>query len=201
MAMATSASPRGGERGPAQAWAEEKEVGAKKAPSLDPQKWRETFSGQAGAGVRRRIVTERASGSGPAAGARTGKRTDADAAGAGGEESPPPEEAGAALPTPGEGVDDIEAAREHAKYLEGVVKRYEFQMARGQAEIERMRSQVRQLQDPPQRAASEHIAMGANGEISDAIEGENGWVQAEDPDTGEVFYWNEETGEMRYDKE
>ena len=52
-----------------------------------------------------------------------------------------------------------------------------------------------------QRAASEQIAMGANGEISDAIEGENGWVQAEDPDTGEVFYWNEETGEMRYDKE
>ena len=81
------------------------------------------------------------------------------------------------------------------------MKRYEFQMARGQAEIERMRSQVRQLQDPPQRAASEQIAMGANGEISDAIEGENGWVQAEDPDTGEVFYWNEETGEMRYDKE
>ena len=75
--------------------------------------------------MRRRIVTERASGSGPAAGARTGKRTDADAAGAGGEEPPPPEEAGAALPTPGEGVDDIEAAREHAKYLEGVVKRYE----------------------------------------------------------------------------
>jgi hypothetical protein len=202
-ARETPPPPRGGERGPAQAWAEEKEkeVRAKKAPSLDPQKWRETFSGQAGAGVRRRIVTERASGSGPAAGARTGKRTDADAAGAGGEEPPPPEEAGATLPTPGEGVDDIEAAREHAKYLEGVVQRYEFQMARGQAEIERMRSQVRQLQDPPQRAASEQIAMGANGEISDAIEGENGWVQAEDPDTGEVFYWNEETGEMRYDKE
>jgi len=31
------------------------------------------------------------------------------------------------------------------------------------------------------------------------LETESEWVQAEDPDTGEYFFWNESTGEMRMD--
>jgi len=40
------------------------------------------------------------------------------------------------------------------------------------------------------------------GEISndeEVLETESEWVQAEDPDTGEFFFWNESTGEMRMD--
>ena len=34
----------------------------------------------------------------------------------------------------------------------------------------------------------------------DAVETiESEWVQVEDPDTGEFFFWNESTGEMRMD--
>ena len=34
----------------------------------------------------------------------------------------------------------------------------------------------------------------------DAVESiESEWVQVEDPDTGEFFFWNESTGEMRMD--
>jgi len=38
-------------------------------------------------------------------------------------------------------------------------------------------------------------ASSGGGIGGEGVEGD--WVQVEDPDTGEIFYWNEETEEMR----
>ena len=56
-------------------------------------------------------------------------------------------------------------------------------------------------QDSDTKDSVENSAEGKNiDNEEDRVETEESeWVQVEDPDTGEFFFWNESTGEMRMD--
>ena len=90
--------------------------------------------------------------------------------------------------------DRVVALTTKVQSLESLLREYEAELKSSKREILRLKETVRSLEDELGSIGDK----GRNSEGEKVID-EKSWVPMKDPMTSEVFYWNESTGEMRWD--
>ena len=182
-------------RGPAHTYFEGQRNSTVRSSTVDPQKWRAKFAGQSGSRGRRILSSAPQNVNGVSTSRRTEKANVSMTKG----NVKMPEQSASTRPSRAAkdfSRGEVENLREQVNSLQANVKQYELQLSRAEDEIEKLRNLVRNLEESLLAAEAVEQGHGSTGIES----GGGGWVQVEDPDTGEIFYWNEETEEMKRDE-
>mmetsp|Transcript_13106 Transcript_13106/g.28437 ORF Transcript_13106/g.28437 Transcript_13106/m.28437 type:complete len:621 (+) Transcript_13106:186-2048(+) len=180
------------DRGPAQTYVEGHSNRAASSSTGDRQKWRAKFSSQSGLNSKRIVGSTQQDNKRSVSAPRRTEKMDKTDISTKKRHVKVPEKS-----TPGpEGSStskEVEYLRQQVNSLQATAEQYELQLSKAETEMEKLRNLVRDLENS---LMGEESVKNADGSSSiETVRGD--WVQVEDPDTGEIFYWNEETEEIK----
>ena len=178
------------DRGPARTYFEGHSTRATSSSTSDPQKWRAKFSSQSGSNGRRIVGSTQQENKKIVSAPRRTEMTDISIK----KRHVKVPEQSTSRPEEPSTSKEVEYLRQQVNSLQATVEQYELQLSRAETEMEKLRNLVRDLEDS---LMGEESVKNADGSSSSIESARGDWVQVEDPDTGEIFYWNEETEEIK----